>query len=99
MVAFTSGGARATLKARISIKLWSEMRALLNRRRKEGRAAHLALGESGERAALQYLIEQQGYEVVVTNFLVPLRRCLGSHKLTPLTHFVPFDTPTLAFLP
>ena len=62
------------------------------------RAAHLELGEQGEAAALAHLKRNEGYEIVATNFLVPLGRGLGGQKLTGEIDLIAYDGPTLVFI-
>ena len=74
------------------------LRNLLRKRPRLTRAGHLELGERGERAALEYLEEYEGYEIVATNFRVPLGRGLRGHKLTAEIDIVAYDHGTLAFV-
>jgi len=74
------------------------LRNLLRKRPPLTRAGHLELGERGERAALEYLEEYEGYEIVATNFRVPLGRGLRGHKLTAEIDIVAYDHGTLAFV-
>ncbi|HSE36234.1 MAG TPA: YraN family protein [Blastocatellia bacterium] len=62
------------------------------------RAKHLALGERGEQKALEYLTEYEGYQIVATNFLVPLGRGLRGQKLTAEIDVIAYDGDTLAFI-
>lgn len=62
------------------------------------RAAHLELGERGERAALDYLVDYQGYRIVVTNFRAPLGRGLREQKLNAEIDVVAYDGETLVFI-
>ncbi len=62
------------------------------------RAAHLELGELGERMALEYLIAYEGYQIVATNFRVPLGRGLRGQKLTAEIDVIAYDEDTLAFV-
>lgn len=62
------------------------------------RAAHLELGERGEVAALAYLKRNQGYEIVATNFRVPLGRALSGQKLTAEIDLIAYDRETLCFI-
>lgn len=62
------------------------------------RAAHLELGERGEAAALDYLKYNEGYEIVATNFLMPLGRGLGGQKLTGEIDIIAYDGPALVFI-
>lgn len=70
----------------------------LFRRSNATRAAHLELGERGERTALNYLIGYQGYRVVVTNFRAPLGRGLRGQKLNAEIDVVAYDQETLVFV-
>ena len=76
----------------------SAMKKFLTKRDKPERAAHLELGERGERAALEYLKEHEGYQIVATNYLVPLGRGLGGRKLTGEIDIIAYDGDTLAFI-
>lgn len=67
-------------------------------RRPTPRAAHLALGERGEGSALDYLKRREGYEIVATNFLVPLGRGLGGQKLTGEIDIIAYEGATLVFV-
>lgn len=62
------------------------------------RAPHLELGERGERSAIDYLIEYEGYRVVVTNFRVPLGRGLRGQKLNAEIDVIAYDRETLVFV-
>src|ERR1051325_4873890 len=62
------------------------------------KAAHLELGERGEALALDYLKRREGYEIVATNFLVPLGRGLGGQKLTGEIDIVAYDGAALVFV-
>lgn len=62
------------------------------------RPAHLELGERGERAALNYLVDYQGYQVVVTNFRAPLGRGLRGQKLNAEIDVVAYDREILVFV-
>src|SRR5512138_757728 len=68
------------------------------KRKAAARAAHLELGERGEAAALDYLRRNEGYEIVATNFLVPLGRGLNGQKLTGEIDIIAYDGETLAFI-
>jgi len=75
------------------------IKAMLRRRGIMGRRArHLELGERGERKALEYLTEYEGYRIVVTNFMVPLGRGLRGQKLTAEIDIIAYDEDTLAFI-
>lgn len=62
------------------------------------RATHLELGERGERRALDYLVDNEGYRVVVTNFRAPLGRGLRGQKLSAEIDVVAYDEETLVFV-
>jgi putative endonuclease len=66
--------------------------------RRAPRAAHLELGERGEVVAADYLKRNEGYEIVATNFLMPLGRGLGGQKLTGEIDIIAYDGPTLVFI-
>jgi putative endonuclease len=74
------------------------IRAVLRRRRNSARPAHLELGERGERLALDYLTDYEGYQIVATNFRVPLGRGLRGQKLTAEIDVIAYDEETLAFI-
>ena len=74
------------------------IRAVFRRRRNSARAAHLELGERGERLALDYLTDYEGYQIVATNFRVPLGRGLRGQKLTAEIDVIAYDDETLAFI-
>ena len=62
------------------------------------KAAHLALGERGETLALDYLKYNENYEIVATNFLIPLGRGLTGQKLTGEIDIIAYDGETLVFI-
>ncbi|HXU38101.1 MAG TPA: YraN family protein [Blastocatellia bacterium] len=70
----------------------------LFRSRNATRAAHLELGERGERKALKYLVDYQGYRIVMTNFRAPLGRSLRGQKLNAEIDVVAYDGETLVFI-
>jgi putative endonuclease len=70
----------------------------MNRRKRSAGAPHLRLGELGERMALNYLTQSEGYQIVATNFRVPLGRGLRGQKLTAEIDVIAYDTDTLVFL-
>ncbi len=74
------------------------IRAVFRRRRNAARAAHLELGELGERLALDYLTDYEGYQIVATNFRVPLGRGMRGQKLTAEIDVIAYDNETLAFI-
>jgi putative endonuclease len=62
------------------------------------RSAHLQLGAMGERAALRYLQEVEGFEIVATNYKVPLGRGLRNQKITGEIDIIAYDEETLVFV-
>jgi len=69
--------------------------------RREGgssRAEHIELGERGERAAVRYLIEREGFEIVATNFRVPIGRGISGQKITAEIDIIAYDRDTLVFV-
>lgn len=70
----------------------------LAKKRQRPAAAHLALGERGERAALRFLKRREGYQIVATNFRVPLGRGLTGHKLTAEIDIIAYDGDQLVFI-
>jgi putative endonuclease len=76
----------------------SAIKQLLPERKERKRAAHLELGERGERAALEYLKTQEGYQIVATNFLLPLGRGLRGQKFTGEIDIIAYDDDTLVFI-
>lgn len=80
------------------MSMLNAMKKLWQKRSKPERAAHFELGERGERAALEYLKEHEGYEIVATNFLVPLGRGLRNQKLTGEIDIIAYDGDTLVFI-
>jgi putative endonuclease len=62
---------------------------------------HLALGQLGERLALNFLL-QQGYRTVATNFVVPLGYSLNGRRITGEIDIIAYDESrqpfTLAFI-
>ena len=75
-----------------------DLKNLLGRRRNVARAAHLELGARGERMALEYLRDYEGYQIVARNFQVPLGRGLRGQKLTAEIDVIAYDDDTLAFI-
>ncbi len=74
------------------------IKQFFSKRKKSARAPHLKLGERGERAALTYLKEREGYRIVARNFLVPLGRGLRGQKLTAEIDIIAYDSDTLVFI-
>ncbi len=75
-----------------------ELAARLWPRLSRKRAAHLELGERGERAALKYLALEEGYRIVATNFRVPIGRGIGGQKITAEIDIIAYDEDTLVFV-
>src|SRR3989442_11508578 len=78
--------------------MMNRIRTVLRRRNSTARAAHLELGERGERMAVDYLREYEGYRIVVTNFRVPLGRGLRGQKLTAEIDVIAYDGAMLTFV-
>ncbi len=74
------------------------IKRIFTKRAARQRAAHLELGERGERAAVKYLTEREGYEIVATNFLIPIGRGLRNQKITAEIDIIAYDGDTLAFV-
>lgn len=64
----------------------------------KGRSAHLELGARGERAALEYLKEVEGFEIVAINYRVPLGRNLRNQKITGEIDIIAYDEEMLVFV-
>jgi putative endonuclease len=78
--------------------MFGALKRRLIKRPSASRAAHLELGERGEASALDHLKRNEGYEIVATNFLVPLGRGLSGQKLTGEIDIIAYDGPTLVFI-
>ena len=65
---------------------------------KPARAAHLELGEKGERAALEYLKEHEGYRVVAINFRTPVGRGFRGQRLSAEIDIIAYDREVLVFV-
>ncbi|MFP5263153.1 MAG: YraN family protein [Blastocatellia bacterium] len=74
------------------------IKKFLRRRGAAARPAHLELGERGETAALEYLKECEGYDIVATNFRVPLGRGLRGQKLTGEIDIIAYEGDMLVFV-
>ena len=74
------------------------IKTILKRRGASARPVHLELGERGERSALDYLEDYEGYQIVVTNFVVPLGRGLRGQKLSAEIDVIAYDDDTLVFI-
>lgn len=71
---------------------------MLRRRSNPDRSAHLQLGERGERKAIDYLVDYEGYQIVATNFVTPLGRRLRGQKLSAEIDVIAYEGDTLAFI-
>jgi putative endonuclease len=78
--------------------MFGKSKRQLSKRAPVEKAAHLELGERGEAVALDYLKRREGYEIVATNFLVPLGRNLAGQKLTGEIDIIAYDGATLVFV-
>lgn len=78
--------------------MFGAIKQLLRERTNTPRAAHLELGEEGERKALEYLVKFEGYRIAVTNFRVPVGRGLKGQKLSAEIDIIAYDGETLAFV-
>jgi putative endonuclease len=76
----------------------TSIKKILSARGGKSRAPHLELGERGERAALNYLVEREGYEIVATNFVVPIGRGLRGQKVTAEIDIIAYEGDTLVFV-
>ncbi|MEW6129978.1 MAG: YraN family protein [Acidobacteriota bacterium] len=92
MAAFTSKPWQSKIRVMPFAKLKSAFA------KSKTRAAHLALGEMGERLALEFLKVNEGFEIVATNFRVPLGRSLRGQKITGEIDIVAYDEDTLVFI-
>jgi putative endonuclease len=61
-------------------------------------AAHIELGARGEQAALEYLKEVEGFDIVATNYRVSLGRNLRNQKITGEIDIIAYDEETLVFV-
>jgi putative endonuclease len=78
--------------------MFALIKTFMTKRRGPARASHLELGARGERAALLYLKEYEAYDVVATNFRVPLGRSLRGQKLTGEIDIIAYEGDTLVFI-
>ncbi|HWP44350.1 MAG TPA: YraN family protein [Blastocatellia bacterium] len=76
--------------------MFGKVRSLLSR--KAARSPHLDLGERGERAALEYLRDYEGYLIVARNFRVPVGRAMNGRRLTAEIDIIAYDEGTLVFV-
>jgi putative endonuclease len=79
-------------------EMFNGLKRRLSGRRSGQRAAHLELGARGEALARAYLKSNQGYEIIASNFRVPLGRSLGGQKLTGEIDIIAYDGPRLVFV-
>ncbi len=66
--------------------------------KRKPRATHLELGAMGERVALKYLKEIEGYEIVAVNYRVPLGRSLRGQKITGEIDIIAYDEEAIVFI-
>jgi putative endonuclease len=59
---------------------------------------HLVLGRRGERFALEYLKQRQGYRIVAQNFSIPLGRNLRGAPVAGEIDIIGYDGETLVFV-
>lgn len=78
--------------------MFSAIKNLFAQTARTARAAHLELGERGERAALDYLKDVEGYNVVAVNFRTPVGRGLRGQKVTAEIDIIAYDGDVLAFV-
>ncbi len=76
--------------------MFAALKVLFNKRPQL--APHLELGAWGERVAVQYLKEMEGYQIVATNYLMPLGRGTTKQKLTGEIDIIAYDGETLVFV-
>ena len=78
--------------------MFSAIKNLFALTAKPARAAHLELGEKGERAALDYLKSIEGYRVVAINFRTPVGRGLRGQRLSAEIDIIAYDREVLVFV-
>lgn len=78
--------------------MFGVIKKLLRERGNAPRAAHLELGEAGERKALEYLVKVERYRIAATNFRVPVGRGLKGQKISAEIDIIGYDGETLAFI-
>ncbi|HXG66669.1 MAG TPA: YraN family protein [Blastocatellia bacterium] len=81
----------------MQVAIRNTIRKFLAKRRRNERPSHLQLGERGEQAALAYLKKYEGYQIVATNFRVPVGRRNGQ-RLTAEIDIIAYDDDTLVFI-
>lgn len=72
----------------------SKSRGVENRRV----SSHIELGRTGEAVALDYLKDEAGFEVVATNFEIPIGRGLKGQKLAAEIDIIAYDGDELVFV-
>jgi putative endonuclease len=60
-------------------------------------ASHLALGEFGEQLAVDYL-ERNGYQIIATNFVVPIGYSANGRQVTGEIDIVAYDKTAYPFI-
>jgi len=80
------------------VSMFSSIKNLFHQTASPARAAHLELGERGERAALEYLKDHEGYRVVAINFRTPVGRGLRGQKVTAEIDIIAYDGDVLSFV-
>ena len=63
----------------------------------ESAASHLALGKFGEQLAVDYL-ERNGYQIVATNFVVPIGYSFSGRQVTGEIDIVAYDKTACPFI-
>ncbi len=78
--------------------MFSAIKNLFAAPAKPRRAAHLELGEKGERAAIDYLKEHEGYRIVAVNFRTPVGRGLRGQRLSAEINVIAYEGEALVFI-
>ncbi|HET8678326.1 MAG TPA: YraN family protein [Blastocatellia bacterium] len=78
--------------------MFSSVKSLFRQAGGRARPSHLELGERGERAALEYLRDHEGYHIVAINFRTPVGRGLRGQKVTAEIDIIAYDGDVLAFV-
>jgi putative endonuclease len=78
--------------------VFSSVKSLFRQAGGRARPSHLELGERGERAALEYLRDHEGYRIVAINFRTPVGRGLRGQKVTAEIDIIAYDGDVLAFV-
>lgn len=66
-------------------------------RKRDRRAPHLVVGETGELAAAEYLKQREGYRIVATNYRITLGRGLDGRKISGEIDLIAYDKDVLVF--